>query len=320
MSLSALLDAELAYAPEYEGNPLRAVTARGRQPGDSALASHLPMALHALAELGASEAVLHAWFEKARARVPTLPNWPALTQTEARLPRRSVPALLAQCLPDLLPHAGVVAFHALIRCAHAVEAGHEGQIRRALAWWSLHTMPVPQGAGVAHQPLQDWLRALQALPAPQRPRARLISGRMQDWIDHPPFARVAPTLHIDEGTLAALTRFTALRYAQTGNFTLLHGLTACRALMRLLPCVAPASRAEALRAASVHWAAAFLSSGAESGGEAPVAARDWPALRRAACTPSQDEHVIKLVHAVWQLDGDGDPLWRRAAERALLRH
>lgn len=316
-TLHALLDAELAFAPEYEGSPARAVT-RVAAPGDTALANHLPMALHALADLGADAALLLAWFEQAAARMPRLPAWPELEAAEERLPVLPAHELLAGLLPELLRHAGAAAFHALIRCAHAFESGHAGQLRRALAWWSLLRQPVPLTSARPALALEDWLDALLTLPAPPGPPGRLISHRMQQWIDHPPFAAWAPTLRLDASMLPRLARRTAALYAGSGNFTLLHGLTACRAMSRLLPLLAPSQHETALRAFSVHWAAAVCTSRFQAG--EPPAPEPWEALLARTLQAEQDEHVIKLVHAARQFDRDGDPLWRMAATRAVLRH
>ena len=118
--------------------------------------------------------------------------------------------------------------------------------------------------------------------------------------------------------LHELARWLAGAYADSGNFTLLHGLTASRALTALLPLLAPAARPAALRAFTGQLAAALQASrwrGERKAASTPP--REWPALVADAIGRS-DAHAIKLTHAVWHLGRlDRDPVWRRAAEVAL---
>jgi hypothetical protein len=86
----------------------------------------------------------------------------------------------------------------------------------------------------------------------------------------------------------------ARTYAATGNFTVLHLLTASHAMSVLQPWW---PTPDLPRGFSVAAAAGLLASGAE-----PALALDhppcrpWPALISAACA-QDDAHVIKLTHA-----------------------
>jgi|GEM_PF-282007 len=319
--LRELLDRELGHAPEYL-DAQRASTGE-LPPSGGAYSSHLPMALQALAALGANEPRLRDWAVQAFATVPASAPWPELEQTEQRiaaaLQRDGVGATLMRRLPALMPGCGGMAFHLLIRSAHAWESGHAAQLARALAYWSLRSAPLPGPAEVEGERLglQEWAQALLALPLPPGMNQPWIGARMLHAAAQPAFQQIAPRLRLEPGLLAALARWIAQAYADSGNFTLLHGLTATRAMSQLLPLLAPAARPAALRDFTRQLGAALIASrwrGERADAPAPG---DWDHLRAAAIA-HDDEHAIKLVHAAWQLGrGDGDPVWRQAAARAL---
>lgn len=319
--LRELLDEELGRAPEF----LDAQRASQGElpPSGGAYSSHLPMALQALASLGADEARLRAWASQAFASVPALAPWPELEQTERRiaeaLERDGVGATLMRRLPALMPGCGGMAFHLLIRTAHAWESGHRAQLARALAYWSLRSSPLPGPVEAEGERLglDEWAQALLALPLPASMNQPWISARMLRAAEQPGFQAIAPRLRLEPGLLAQIARWAARAYAGSGNFTLLHALTATRAMSQLLPLLAPAARPAALRDFTRQLGAALIASRWRGElGDPPVAA-DWEALRAAAIA-HEDEHAIKLVHAAWQLGRtDSDPVWRQAAGRAL---
>lgn len=315
--LHHLLDAGQALSATFRGH----------------LSNHLPMAQQALQAMGASAQRLQDWTEHyetfleprddARpARIDTRRDlgrpdrdgaWRA--HFASRIAQLGAAGALRETLPLLMPGAGAIAFHGLIRTGHAVLAGHDGELAAGLAHWASHFMPLPADEGGSALALQDWLQALAALPRPDMPPGALIAGRMQTWGASAPFAAVAGRLCIGPDTLRELALLAARTYAATRNFTVLHLLTGCHA-MRVL---APWWPTPALpRSFAVAAAAGLLASGA-----APVPALDalpghpWPTLISAACA-QDDAHVIKLTHAAWQLDGLWpDPAWRQAAARAI---
>lgn len=326
--LHALLDAELGRAPEYLDAHRASV---GDLPADGgAYSSHLPMALHALAALGADDTRLQQWADKAFAAVPGRVAWPALDAAEqgfaALLRRDGVAATMAQALPALMPGCGGMAFHLLIRTAHAWEAGHEAQLARALAHWQVRAAPLPGPAEVDHEGLDwaDWVQALLALPRPAGMTQPWISARMRHVAAAPGFQDLAPRLRLVPGLLAQGARWAAMAYAGSGNFTLLHALTASRAAGLLLPLMPAAARPAALRAFTRQLGAALIASrwpgpGAQAQRSESPEPPGWDELRTQAIA-HDDEHVIKVVHAAWQLGRtEADPVWRQAAARALDR-
>jgi hypothetical protein len=296
------------------------------------LSNHLPMAQQALLELGASAERLQAWTESYQAKLePRVAAHPARVDAPrdlgrpdsdaawrahfaARIAETGAGAALREALPLLLPGVGAAAFHGLIRTGHAVLAGHDGELAAGLAHWAAHALPLRAADGPPLL-LAGWLAALQSLPHPGYPPGAIISDRMAAWAATPGFAAVAGRLHLESDTLRDIAWLAARTYAVTGNFTVLHLLTASHAMTVLQPWL-PAG--EPLRGFSVAAAAGLLASGA-----APAVGLDrppthsWPALIAAACA-QDDEHAIKLVHAAWRLGRRWpDPAWRRAAERAI---
>ena len=314
--LHHLLDAGQGWAATYRGQ----------------LSNHLPMAQQALLELGASAERLQAWTERhetfleprcapsprpAPARSPGQPGSEAAWAAHfaERIQALGPAAALQQALPQLLPGAGAIAFHGLIRTAHAVLAGHAGELAAGLAHWAAHAMPLATAGDGVPLALPDWLQALQQLPPPVPHPAGLISARMQAWGAAAGFAAVAGRLRHGPDTLRDLALLAARTYAATGNFTVLHLLTASHAMSVLEPWW---PTPELPRGFSVAAAAGLLASGAAPALELDrPPGRPWPALISAACA-QDDAHVIKLTHAAWRLGRRwADPAWRRAVEQAI---
>lgn len=315
--LHRLLEAGQAYAATYRG----------------ALSNHLPMAQQALLEMGASAERLQAWTEVhevhlvpgSTARPATLQIPHDLGRPESDLAWRAhfsqrIAALgraaaLREALALLMPGAGAIAFHGLIRTAHAVLAAHEGELAAGLAHWASNFMPMPSAAGDQAESLVDGLAALRQLPPPPGLSGVLIAERMPVWAASPGFAEAAARLPTTPDTLRELALLAARTYAATGNFTVLHLLTASHAMTVLEPWWPDGGLP---RGFVVAAAAGLLASRAEPAWELDrLPSRPWPALLSAACA-QDDAHVIKLVHAAWRLGRRWpDPAWRRAAERAL---
>lgn len=314
--LHHLLDVGQAWSATYRGR----------------MSNHLPMAQQALLELGASAGRLQAVTEAEEVHLePRVPARPAPVDVArdlgrpdsdaawrahfaGRIATLGSPTALHEALALLLPGAGAIAFHGLIRTGHAVLAGHDGELAAGLAHWASHFMPLPT-ADEAPLVLAEWLQALTSLPCPAYPAGSFITDRMRAWGDTPGLAAIAGRLQHGPDTLRDLALLAARTYAATGNFTVLHLLTASHAMSVLEPWwPTPALP----RGFSVAAAAGLLASGA-----LPALALDhppcrpWPALIAAACEQG-DAHVIKLTHAAWRLGRRWpDPAWRRAVERAI---
>ena len=315
--LHRLLDAGLAYSATYRGS----------------LSNHLPMGQQALLELGASAERLQAWTEahetllepqaggrpgpvdpaRDLGRPASDAAWRA--HFEQRIAALGAAEAVRDALPMLMPGVGGAAFHGLIRTAHAVLSGHDRELAAGLAHWAAMALPLPAAVDAQPGSLPAWLAALAGLQQPEGGRGGLIFQRMQAWAGAPGFADIAPRLPDAPDTLRDIALLAARTYAGTGNFTVLHLLTASHAMHVLSPWW-PGGRLP--RGFIVAAAAGLLASGA-----VPALALDhppsrpWPTLISAACA-QDDDHVIKLTHAAWRLGRVWpDPAWRRAVECAI---
>jgi len=298
------------------------------------LSNHLPMAQQALLELGVSTERLldfteaHKVLLEPRGCAELGPIAPASDlgrpasdaawrlHFTGRISALGCSDALREALQLLLPGSGAIAFHGLIRTSHAVLADHPGELAAGLAHWASHFMPLPVASDGPPLALTDWLQALAALPRPAYPPRALIADRMRVWGGVTGFDRTAGSLQQDDETLRELALLAARTYAATGNFTVLHLLTACHAMAVLAPWRPVGS--EVMRNFSAAAAAGLLASAAVPVLELDRApGRPWSVLISAACVQN-DPHVIKLAHAAWRLDQCwADPAWRVAVERAI---
>jgi hypothetical protein len=329
--LHRLLDEALAYGPEY----------------GAGMASHLPMALAALDGLGAHEAQMRSFFAHyaRRLRRVELPkggarpvdDWKRLRgridQHETlrvsfahAIARDGADAVLHDAVPALADGVAGAAFHGPIRAAHAVETGHEGELAAGLAYWAARWEPLPRPGAppVRIAGASAWLDAIDArcvaFDPGWRVSAPLISARMQQAAVTPPYAELAGALDLEgvapEALLLDLAKACAARYAATGNFTVLHMATASRALRVLARWLTTGRGALAplLHAVAAAELAARAAPLRRDGSDAEL---EWDEVRRRACA-SDDDHVIKLVHAVAMQQAEApDALWLEAARTAL---
>ena len=322
MSLRQQLDFSARYDAEYSHN----------------LSSHLPMALTALARLGADDARLAAFAEHYVTRLrpaPAAEPWPRGEAWQSRFgdPRawpayrslfnewidhEGAPAVLAQALPALLRGVGAAAFHGPIRSAYALDAGHSHELADALAYWACRWFALGElpGGGRERDPAAV-LAALQ-IAKPKRP---LIAERMARVADQPAFMPVAAGLRIDlDTTLAQLANLAARLYAASDNFTVLHLVTSAHAMRVFLPWIEPEEQSAALGHYWLAYAAGHAASGLNDNGRstlprAPL--EPWPALIERALA-SDDDHLIKLIDSCREQErAYGGALWREAASRAV---
>jgi hypothetical protein len=322
MTLRQLLDQSLRLDAEYGHN----------------LASHLPMALTALARLGADDARLADFaqcYAQRLCRAPAPEPWPAGEPWKSRFgdPRawpayrslfnqwlddEGAPAVLAQALPALIGGVGAAAFHGPIRTAYAIAAGHSHELAEALAYWACRWF----GLGVS--PTAGRERDAAAVLARlniARPRQPLIAQRMAQVAEHAAFAGIVASFCVDDPdtTLAQLAALAARLYAAGDNFTVLHLVTSAHALRVLLPWLDADERAQAVGHYWLAYAAGHAASGLTRPASAttPVALRPWPEIVSQAIA-SDDDHFIKLVDSCREQErAYGGEVWREAASRAL---
>jgi Questin oxidase-like len=320
--LHALFDHHHHLAPEYA----------------CGLSNHLPMLLHALHRLGADNRRLGEFastYVKRYDGVPAARPGQALwrwqkhrgdfsrhadlqTTFTATIRRCGAAGTLQQVLPDLWPGVAAAAFHGLIRTAHAWQAGHDGELAAGLAYWAARWQPVEAPPPPPDTlPFTAWSAALASHVGDPRPAGSLISDRITSASQSSAFLALASGLQLTPDTLLHLAAFAVDQYVRSGNFTVLHLMTSCRAA-RVLLAAAPECTGLALRAVVPAFTAAFLASGVR---HTPMPDPAWlhatwaDVVSRALA--SDDDHLVKLVHACVEEEAAyGGPLYWLAARRA----
>ncbi len=323
--LHTLLDASHGLPPEYRHG----------------LSNHLPMALHALQAMGASPqrmldfyAGYASRFEAGSEsqRTAPVPDWltlrgagdrnpeayPALVASFGQmLARDGELAVLRRVLPELLHGIAAAAFHGVIRTAHAVKAGHSGELAHALAYWAWRWQGLP---AVPPMPtslsFEIWKHRLAEASASERLAAPLISLRMDMAVQTANYRSFGNALGPEPELLKRLTGLALERYLASRNFTVLHMITGLRALRVMLPWIDDVQAFQPLLVRA--FVAAYLAAQVRPVEPLrPVAVHSWQSVTEAAIA-SDDDHVIKLVHACREeFAVYGDPRYLDAAALAI---
>jgi|SRR5688572_26320068 hypothetical protein len=331
--LAKLLTESEAYDPEYGGG----------------LCNHLPLALTALDQMGATPGQLNdyrrthvSWLEKLPER-EAAPNgaWPFRKADHAgfvdlqadfrqRIAREGWEAVLRATLPDLAPGLSAAAFHGLIRTAMGVTSKHDGEIAAGLAYWAAHwqRLGVAFGAPAESAPSADPLSLLERVR--NDPRFAFDPKKAPGLIDDAMlavgglsgFGELIDWLDVERCTIADIARAGAVLYGATGDFTALHTVTAAQAVAVLLQYVAEPK-------VLLPWlwqgvAAAYIGIGRPALPEVDAIAAwraaetpAWPELMCSALA-QDDEHAVKLCYSALSLGRiTGDRLFRWLAAREV---
>jgi hypothetical protein len=315
-TLIDLLDEGAGFDAEYDGG----------------LSNHRPMALVAMARLGASPEQLQAFAKHYSARLlaaPARQEWSAGQPWKEDLGQRAAWPLyrdlfmqwlrseyagevLRQALPTLMQGCGAAAFHGLIRTAYALQAAHRQELADALAYWACRWLDLGEAAAPGQQTDPEvLLRRLRVVPS----GADLIFQRMHAAAAVPHFQASVAQLQVNEQTLPRLAVLAAQAYAASGNFTALHLVTSAHAVRVLAAELEPDVAAAVLHPYWRAYAAAVSVAGLQVA--PPVELLPWPRIVALALS-SLDDHVIKLVDSCREqqrvLGGD---VWQAAASRAV---
>ncbi|GGX40456.1 questin oxidase family protein [Saccharospirillum salsuginis] len=319
---------------------LQTLLAEGRQYAPTfrnGLANHLPMALIALDRLGATDDRLEGYYQHYRTRLEPFsaldpdiwPEWSLalgraeafprfLAHFEAILARDGRDRVLRDALPHLMPGVCASAFHALIRLAYGIRQGDEAEIAHALAYWAADW----QDLGPVQTPSDrtpDQLLTERSAPfADYRFGAGIIVDRMHEVSRHPDFVLgLQQPNRLDWDDLVRLAR---RAFRDSGNFTILHGLTSLHAMWIIRPWLEQDD--VALRYYWLAYLVAFISTRKPAPRPEPEAqptidpnqARDWAMTR-------DDDHDIKLVYTCLDFHENADeaqkPYWLATIERRI---
>jgi Questin oxidase-like len=288
------------------------------------LSDHLPMAVVALAEMGASAERIEAWAAQYATKHQLRPAdagerkrrsaWYQKISVEGR------EAVLAGALPGLSDGIGAAAFHPAIRAGYAIEQSDDQELASALESWDREFLDLTAPEETRAVEIDEAL-ALLAASTIRVEAGGLIAPLMQRVAAHPEFATIAEAVPRSED-INKLALAAAVAFAESGDFTALHVMTGTYAMRTISGFfVEPDAEMPGFWRA---YAAAALVSGtiptlapeklASLRAEAPT---DWAPLLTQAIA-NEDEHVIKATYTAWRLDtNQNDPIYRTTAHRYL---
>ncbi|ASL46221.1 hypothetical protein bAD24_III02405 [Burkholderia sp. AD24] len=283
--------------------------------------NHCPMALFALAEMGASAERLQAFFDRWEReyalRAPPVEmviareDWSRqLGNTAAFGALRvlflewitevgSVPVIMA--VLNEVPFAPATqAFHALIRLAYGIEAAHSGEIASGLAALVCSHLPVDlqfDQSSAAESVEAGFERVIDVMGGGVV-EGNSITSRLRVVASDARFRQAVPAPPASAELLDDLARATIAAYWRSRNFTILHTVTATHAA-RILFAQLPGEMAERLlpglwgaMCAAYVTVGRQASVGVDPVPEFPVS---WSDVRRLAVA-ANDDHVIKMVY------------------------
>jgi hypothetical protein len=292
------------------------------------LSDHLPMAVTALAGMGAnperlvtwaaSYDALHALRPADRAEAEGRAKW------RARIELHGARKTLAEALEQLGDGIGAAAFHAAIRAAYAIDRNDDRDLACALESWEREFVKLPVARTPKRVSAADALDAL-ARGALDRsnPGKWLIGDGMRVVGERDGFAEIASVVPsvdaIDDLALAAAGAFAA-----TGNFTALHLMTATFAFRELSRALGPTE--QMMPAFWSAYVAATIVAGVVPSLHAAAldplrsTSDSWDALLERA-VQQDDDHVIKATYTAWRLSDEiDDPVFATAAMRCQATH
>jgi len=299
-ALFALLDDNVSYDQSY----------------GAGLSNHLPMALGALALLGADDGRLLEFHAHSSRKlrpatddgyIVTRANWAhRLGERDAfaayrryydsELRRALATDIVNNAVSMLAGGIGGAAFHALIELGYGLRLNHRGEIAAGLASLASCWMPLGELQKLDFDAtIAERVAVLRLKVGTPRtwPSDGLISSRMEAVASQAGFGRHAA---LPEGLkLSDIAAFAAESYWHQPNFTLLHLVTGCNALGRVIAAGVPES-AVLPGFWQAFCAATLTVPMADKLVTLPVPSRlpDWPTIRDRAIA-SDDDHVIKLV-------------------------
>ena len=286
--------------------------------------NHCPMALIALARMGATPDRLQAFFARWTDKY-------AITETQPHTPigvdqwlahvgnpasfsslrryfseairRDGAPAVIGDVMRRA-PHAPATgAFHAIIRLAYGIEAGHVGEMASGLAAYVAVNLPVDIDLK-GRQPalsVEAGLAGMSSRLAGRDWPVGSITGRLAAIAADPDFRQALRAPPAGAGLFDDLARAAIALYWQTADFTVLHMVTGVHAARSLLAQVPDDLEQQLQTALWAAFCAAHVSVGAPPllAVDAPTATAAWPDVMRQAIA-SDDDHVIKMVYTCFK--------------------
>lgn len=307
--------------------------------------NHCPMALVALAKMGASPERLRAFFERwerefalPAIQISTPVQREAWAQELGRLEQfEALQVCLQQWISEVGAQAALLevlqeipfapasgAFHALIRLAYGLEAQHTGEIAAGLAFMITRNLDIGLSLEqrIMHTNASDALTHLSREMRGSIYTGDSIVSRLRMVVADPRFEASLRAVPPTQEIFAEMAGLAIAAYWQTRNFTTLHmvtGLHAARVVFERLP---PQLVQRLLPALWIAFCAAYVSASApalpaqkfQSDSDQP---EQWSSLF-AAAQLSDNEHVIKFSYSCHQENlAYANPLYFATARRLL---
>jgi len=306
-TLGRLLDGELAFSTVYRRY----------------YASHLAMSLVALEALGAPPSVLEDTFAAHERHATPREDPAAVDAVRAEIARDGIETTVRAHAPALVDGPGSQLFHAAIRLAYGLDAGHEGQVAAALVDWEGRNTVLPVAEptrGTRRMP--DVLAMVATAPdITRRDHSIRDLGAIAE-LDG--FRAAVGELALDDHTWDEIAALALHAHVAADDFFTLHMVTGAHAV-RVVSEVLRGEVADRFAARTVQvMATAYLGVGAPT---LPTPDQ-LDAIRRpplpswdeiaAAAVADGDAHVVKLVYVSRAEHGrTDDPLYQYLAARAV---
>lgn len=318
------------------------------------MTNHCPMALCALAGMGAQPMRLQEFFDKWEGRFEVVAKPAAKTVNRETWPlaigdasaftalcgyfeewiwTAGADAVLEQVLRRIPFAPASDAFHALIRLGYGLEAEHVGEIAAGLAVLvsgNLHIDPGSQQR-VPAASVNHGLAALARATGGRTFPGEWIVVRLRAAASNPVFIATLPAAPVQPHPqlLDDMAQAAIALYWQTNNFTALHIVTGLHAARRVLAHLPAALAQRLLPEVWIALCAAYVSIGAPPLATLHVTLREEDILVDSADTwqdlfttaiASDDDHVIKMVYTCYcENQRAPSPLYLAAAARRAGR-
>lgn len=304
--------------------------------------NHCPMVLVALARMGATPERLRTFFaqwtekyaisETQRGVAIAGDEWLAHVGNAAAfgslqkhfhelIERDGATAVIGEVIRRAPCAPATGAFHALIRLAYGIEAGHAGEIAAGLAAYVATSLPIEIDWN-GRRPAESVDDGLASIPEHLLRKSwppGSITGRLRAIAADPDFQSVMQAPPGGAALLDDMARASIALYWQKADFTVLHMVTGAYAA-RIVLAQLPAQTGDQLLVSMwTAFCAAYVSAGVVRSIpiDAPQVTPDWPTVFRRAVA-SNDDHVIKMVYTCFRENmRDPESLYYQAAVRCV---
>ena len=304
--------------------------------------NHCPMALVALAGMGASPARLQEFFDMWECEyalsAPPVDTIVSRHEWLRQLGNTAAFGALRLCFLDWIAEAGSVpvitavleevpfapatqAFHALIRLAYGIEAAHPGEIASGLAALISSHLPIDarfDEARTAENVQAGFDNVVRAIDD-SVVQGNSITSRLRAVAGDVRFRQAVLAPPVTASLLDDLARATISAYWRLPDFTVLHTVTATHAARILLAQLPDALAERLLPGLWIALCAAYATvrRPAKIETDSPGAVADWDNVCQMAVA-SNDDHVIKLAYTCLCEDRrNPSPLYLASAARVV---